>query len=112
MSVETNLTFVLGETWEVDFDLNDDAGEDLDLTAGSVAFRLSRRGVLQFELTSSGDDVVVESPSNGRGTITVPPEEQEGIFAAVYSYEVRVTLFGGVVTTQNTGSVTVSATLF
>lgn len=115
MASEINLTLTLGDTWVIPFELNDAAGDNLDLTGGGqVKFRLSRRRVLFMELTTDGADIEVESPSNGNGTITVTPEDQAaaGLFAAVYQAEVRAIPLGGVVTTQAAGAITVEPSLF
>jgi hypothetical protein len=112
MAAEQNLAFTLGETWEIDFALNDADGADLNLTGASVKFRLSRRGVLCFELTTDGDDVAVDSPSGGLGSITVTPAAQGALYAAVFDYEVRAVLADGRVTTQDRGALTIEGTLF
>jgi hypothetical protein len=113
MTTLTNLEFVLGETWVIDFALDDAADAALDLTGGTVKFRLSRRGVLLLELTSSTADVSFDSPPTlGTGTITVEPADQAALVPAVYDYEVRATLADGSVTTQASGSLAVSRTLF
>jgi hypothetical protein len=112
MAEETSLSFVLGETWVIDFALNDADGEDLDLSGATVAFRLSRNKVLALSLTSSSEDISVDSPADGNGTITVEPADQAGIVPAVYEYEVRATLQDGSKTTQAYGSVEVRRTLF
>ncbi len=114
MATETNLQFTLGETWVVDFALNDAAGADLDLTGATVAFRLFRRKVRVLQLTSAGSEIVLDasSPPTGNGTLTVAPIDQAGLVAAVYDYEVRATLADGSVTTQAFGALTLADTLF
>lgn len=114
MANEQNLTFVLGEDWEIAFALNDAAGADLDITGGEVAFRLSRRRVEAMLLTTAGSDISIESPSIGLGSIAVTPPDQSaaGIYAAVWDYEVRATLADGRVTTQAFGQITVEPSLF
>lgn len=112
MATEASLEFVLGETWEIPFELNDASGDDLDLTAGSVKFRLSRRGVLQLELTTAGGDISVESPSMGNGSISVSPDDQLNLYPGVFDFEIRATLSDGRVTTQAYGSLTLLRTLF
>jgi len=112
MAEQTNLEYWLGETWEIDFSLNDAADADLDLNGALVKFRLSKDGVLVLELTTDGGDIVVESPPSGNGTILVEPSAQTSLFAAVYSYEVRAVLADSRVTTQVFGSLTVRGTLF
>ena len=112
MATEANLEFVIGETWEIPFELNDAIGEDLDLTAGSVKFRLSRRGVLQFELTTLGSDIGIESPSTGNGTIVVEPSDQSALYPGVFDFEIRAILSDGRVTTQAYGALTLLRSLF
>jgi hypothetical protein len=117
VATETNLDFTLGEDWEIDFDLNDADGVNLDLTGATVAFRLARRGRTILTLESPGSDVGVDSPATlGTGLITVTPTDQSSavpaVIAAVHEYEVRVTLADGRKTTQAFGSLNVARSLF
>lgn len=122
MSVETNHTFTLGETWDLEADFVDDDGAALDLTDAVVALRLSRRKLLVLALASddetpSGEDVAVAigSPPAGTVAITVTPDAQSaaGLFAAVYDYEVRATFADdGRIVTQGFGAITVRPSLF
>lgn len=112
MATETNLAFTLGDTWPIDFSMNDTDGSDLDLTGATVKFRLKHRGVLVLSLTTPGSDIAVDSPSGGRGTITVASTEQAALVPAVHEYEVRAYLADGRVTTQAFGALTLAKTLF
>lgn len=112
MAAETNLEFLLGETWSIGFELNDAAGEDLDLTSATVKFRLFRNRVRQLAFSTPGAEISVDSPSNGNGTIRIPPSAQVDLVPAVYEYEVRVTLQDGQVSTQAFGALTLARSLF
>lgn len=111
MATETGLVFALGETWEVDFELNDAEGVDLNLSGATVTFELWRGKVLRLREDSAGGEVAVESPAGGAGLLTVTPASQDaaGIIAAVYEYKLWATLQDGRRTLQAFGPLTVTA---
>jgi hypothetical protein len=114
MTVDTPQQFVLGETWVLDFALNDALGADLDLTGATpLSFRLSRRGLVLMT-RNLADGVAVTDPLTGQGTVTVTPAQQvtAGLTPGVHRYELRATLAGGAVTTQARGTLTVLRSLF
>jgi hypothetical protein len=111
MATEKNFEFTLGNTWEIDFELNDAAGEDLDVTGGEVEFILALDGEIVVRLSSADDEVDLDSPAGGIGSVAVTPEDQSGLAPACYNYEVFVTLFDQRTTTQAFGKITALAGL-
>lgn len=88
---DQNLSQFKGEQQELLFTIQDDDGNDLDLTAGDVqsvnlhvATGLAKYGETQFELTGTNLN------SNGQAEFTVNPSDTENLTAGNYLYEVYV----------------------
>lgn len=111
MSTEQNFTFQLGETWEIDFALNDGAGDDLNLDGATVAFVLHLGKDQKLLLTTEGADIDVSSPESGVGTVVVPPADQAELKPETYLYEIRAILADERVTVQAFGRILVGASL-
>lgn len=113
MATETNLTFVLGDTWPIDFALNDEAGDDLDVTGADIVFIMAVDGDIVLRLSSldSPNRFTMESPAVGNGSVDILPEDQTDFEPIVYNFDIRATLQGGQVTTQAFGKIIVQAGL-
>jgi hypothetical protein len=110
-AAEANLAFRLGDTWEIEFEFVDGVGDALDLSGATVTLRLTRRKLAVLTLTTadSPSAFTIGSPPLGEGLVSVAPELQGDLFAAVYDYRIFAELAGGEVTTQAFGTITVSA---
>jgi hypothetical protein len=102
MATRENMAFALGETWVIEAALTDADAAALDLTGGTVSFRMGA-----IEKAATVLDAVA-----GTTRTTITAADQADIAAGVYPYEIRATLPGPVVTTQVVGDITVQPTLF
>lgn len=113
MATTEPLSFILGETWVIDFTVEGTDGQVLDLTAADVRLRLKRRGVLMAEVTNGVDaGIVIAAPATGAGVATVTPSIQAGFVAGVYEHELRVVFGDGSKSTQLLGALTAGRSLF
>ena len=94
-----------GDTWKFQADLNDDSGEDLDLTEAlmSNGSCMTRHLVWWCVTLTLGDGLTVSGdPTEGKVLIIVSPE-QSALAPGTYYDIIRVTLASGIVTTQAWG---------
>lgn len=114
MSVVLNGEFHLTETWTIQGYARNHQTEPLDLSGGTVQFRMAHsNGSVILDLTTP-DDGTITNASNGQYEFVISPSDQTNanIVPAVYKYEVRVTLASGRTSIQNSGSLTIKASLF
>lgn len=111
MTITSNLTFDLGETWIIDHtSCNTDGVTPIDITGGSV--NLYVKGTTTAVLIPSQTTSTITDGPNGKATIKVTPAQQTsaGVMAQVAAYVIRTTLADGTVTDQNIGTLTIRAT--
>ena len=108
MPIKTNIAFDLGETWVINHTAcAADGVTPRDLTGAAVAFQMRNSGGV---LIAPGQtSVSIAAPTSGQSVITIPTSAQAGLTPGSYSYGIRVTLAGGSITDQNSGSLTVNA---
>ena len=112
MANQQNVSFDLGETWEVDFTACDGNGVALaDITGATVALYL-KVGSATLMVPSQSTGVVVNGPK-AQAKVTVTPAQQvaANLTAMVASYVIRLTLVDGVtVSDQLVGSWAINGT--
>lgn len=116
----TDLTFIEGQPWQIEFTAHDELGEILPLTSGAeVEMRISRTvgvltgNVLVIDVTNG---VVITNPTGGVAVITITEEAQNSIDPPLSSddicfYEIRAYL-GGVPEHQASGRLIIENSLF
>lgn len=114
MANQINLEFQLGETWILDFNFNDEADADLDLSGAVIDFIMSLGDVEVFTMSSSDSPsgIAIDCPTIGLGSIIITPSDQVNFTPNIYNYEIQATLADQSVSTQIFGSITVLASLF
>lgn len=113
MATRTNLEFTVGENWEVTQQCCDASGVPLNITGGTLHFRIATSAALLWDLSSPPDVIFTDAPT-GMALVSVTPAMQsaKGIDAGVLVYESRVVLANGAVSDQNYGNLTVRCSLF
>lgn len=115
MAKQINIELALGEHWIIDFNLNDEAGEDIDLTGATVEFMMVENDVEVLSLSSAdlNSAISIDSPPMGAGDVVISPDLQlqTNIAPGVYPYAIRATLADYRVTTQIVGKLFILAKL-
>lgn len=114
MSATINGEFHLGETWVFQGIVRDHRSVPIDITGAVVRLRISTaKSITVLDLETPTTGAVIDAEA-GTYEFTVSPAQQSaaGVTPGAYKYEVKVTLSGGLTTVQNTGTLTISPSLF
>jgi hypothetical protein len=114
MAVPRDLEFYNGETWIINYQLNDGDDTDLDLTGGTISWKLTNANGTNLMTRTIGDGITLTEPTTGLCQLTVTPAMQTtaGVAANnVYGWELRAVLTTGLITVQADGSLHVKASL-
>lgn len=109
-----NGEFFLGETWVVEAQAFDADRAPLDLTGGTVRFRMATyEDELVMDLSTPGDGTIT-SPANGQFEFVISPTQQvsSNVISQHYKYEVKAFTQSNVSSVQVTGRIRVSPSLF
>lgn len=100
-----DITLYIGETWTVQGVAGDSAGDPVDLTAGSIEFRMASQEASVLKLISGPDtQVQITDPAAGAYEITVQPDDaKQAVLPGQYIYEVVSVTAATGVTVQNRG---------
>ena len=96
-----------GETWTIDGIVNDGNGLPVDMTSGTVEFRLCSPSACVLKLLSPAD-ITILAGTGGTYKINLPAADirQKALTAGVFDYEVDAITADGGVTVQNNGKIT------
>ena len=114
MSVQTDLEFHLGENWIVQYECNDGAGNNINLTGGSLEWALAALDSTPVMTRTIGDGITLTAPLEGSCTLSVTPTHQtEATITSgtTYRWEFRLTTAAGTVSVQGTGKLAVLPSL-
>lgn len=105
--------FVKGENWLMDVIFNDASGSPLNLTGltgAAIQFKISGNG----PSAQLGDGITITNASQGKCSVNISPVKQTtaGVTGEPYTYEARVTLSDGTITSQVGGLFKVGSSLF
>jgi hypothetical protein len=102
----------IGETWTIDGAVRDADGEAVDMSGGTVEFRISTPTALVVKLTSPGE-ITIAPGAAGLYTIQLDAADgrQSSIVGGVYDYEVDAIAANGAVSVQNRGKITLRPSL-
>ena len=105
----SDLTLIRGDTAIIPVEVNDAAGNDVDLSGAEVFFTVKARrsdpdsaAVIRKQ---TGDGITVTVPAEGKLTVTLDPEDTADIGRGRYRYDVQVVADDGTVQTVADGSV-------
>lgn len=95
--IKQTIAFHAGETWRMDFACHDSDGTVMPLPDGTTAqFRLadnSGAAPVDIGTVSTSDFIAITDPTNGLGTITIPPSWQASnniVAGGAYLWEFKV----------------------
>ncbi len=108
----TNIAFYIGETWTIQGTAVDADGVPMNLTGGSVEFRVASdtAGVLK---ALSPADIAIDTGTGGTYTLTIAATDsrQTSLVAGDYTYEVDAVDASNAVSVQNRGKLTLKKSL-
>ncbi|HTK34538.1 MAG TPA: hypothetical protein VL358_04520 [Caulobacteraceae bacterium] len=112
MAAQKNLSFFLGEDWQIELTCRDADGGALDLTGAQVKWRLADPRTLRLDLVNGDGVVLADDPTTGVATIVVTAAMQGELPAGLYSHEAQVVLADGTVSDQAYGTLYARESLF
>lgn len=109
-TIHDPLFYVCGDTWQLLGNLQDSAGNALDLTgAQSITWRLDdAAGVNRLTLTLGAGIALTGQPTTGQVLVKPSPTQTAALVPGVFTDSIRVVLADGSVTTQWEGTITAS----
>jgi hypothetical protein len=107
-----DIALYIGETWTIDGVVKDCDGAAIDLTGGTIEFRISTPTDLLLKLISPGDIAIVAGVA-GTYSIQLGADDarQIALAAGNYDYEVDAKTLSGAVSVQNTGKLSLRKSL-
>jgi hypothetical protein len=114
MTVQTDLEFHLGENWIVQYECNDGAGNDINLTGATLEWALATLDSAPVMTRTIGDGITLTAPLEGSCTLSVTPTHQStaGVAASTtYRYELRLITAAGTISVQGKGALAVLPSL-
>ena len=106
--------FSTGETWLWRFELRDGDNQPLDITGGSVEWRIAGlTGGSPSMVASTGNGMItVTAATVGEGTVSIAAAQHAVIVAGEYTQELRATLADTTQSVQINGRLTAATSLF
>ena len=114
MSTLADVEFYLGENWIIDFQVNDGDDANIDITGGTLQWRLADTAGDTVMTRAVGDGMTITSGPLGLCTLSVTPLHQSGAVVqsrTSYQWEFRATTALGTVTVQAGGALYVHPSL-
>lgn len=105
------LEFYRGETWAFTFTVRNAAGAAVDMTSGSLKFRLADAAGAVISKTWAAA-LIMPDPTTGQGAFAITAADQASVVAKVYEFELQATLPDSTVSTQSYGTITVLESLY
>lgn len=97
--------FTIGDTWLISGTLNLNTGDPIPVDGTEVVCTIDTTPPIV--LTTQAGNIGWSNEATGEIQIVVRPSDQpDGLVEGVYDFAVRATLADGVVTTQETGTIT------
>jgi hypothetical protein len=114
MSLHHDLEFHLGEHWNVNFEVNDGNGSDIDITSATLQWRMSTQAGVTVMTRTVSDGLTITTAATGLCALSVSPTHQTNasVTAGRYKWEFRVTTAAGTITVQVRGNINVLPSLF
>jgi hypothetical protein len=114
MSLYQDLEFHLGEHWNVNFEVNNGLGIDIDITSATLQWRLSTLSGTTVMTRTVSDGLTITTAATGLCALSVTPTMQTNasVAAGRYKWEFRVTTTGGTITVQARGNLNVLPSLY
>lgn len=107
-----DIGFYIGETWTIDGVAMQPDGTPLDLTGGTVEFRVASSASLILKAVSP-TDITIADGTEGTYTLNIAATDSRmtSLQPGTYTYEIDAINADGGVTVQNTGKIALKSSL-